>query len=451
MKDIEVKLKNLGVKIPEILLPAQDTDMAKWSVVACDQYTSQPDYWNEVEKNVGECPSTLHLIFPEIYLESDDNSERIQKINKCMHEYLSNKTLIAQKPGFIYIDRETTGAKSRKGLIIAVDLEFYDYNKGSQTMIRATEGTVLERIPPRVKIRQNAPIELPHIMILIDDAHKSVIEPLAEKISMFEKLYEFDFMMEGKHISGYKIEDADTIADIASALEKLADTDTFNSKYGVSSDKDVLLFAVGDGNHSLASAKAHWENVKKNLGCEDLDNHPARYALVEIVNVHDDGIRFEPIHRVVFNVNPQQLLDKMVAYFGNSRCKYNLYNSKNEMEADLKKSEYKECHVIPFTAENMFGVLTVKNPDYNLVVGTLQSFLDELIKEDSRIKIDYIHGEDVVTSLGSKEGNMGFYLPSMDKHDLFKTVILEDALPRKTFSMGEAEEKRFYLECRKIV
>lgn len=453
MKKIENRLKKLGMKIPEILLPAKEADLTKWSVVACDQYTSQPDYWAQVEGLIGSSPSTFHLIFPEIYLEEDDRGERIKKINRTMENYLRDGVLVPQKPGFVLVDRQTTHAPSRKGLMIAVDLEKYDYKAGSQSLIRATEGTVVERLPPRVRIRENACIELPHVMLLIDDAEKTVIEPLFEKAGNLEKLYDFDLMMDGMHIKGYKVDDELSVMAILTALEKLADPEGFRSRYGVGAGKGVLLFAVGDGNHSLASAKAHWENIKKALPEEDLEAHPSRYALVEVVNVHDDGLRFEPIHRVVFNTDVEKTLNDMVEYFNyDSEVSYKPFNTKEELEAEAESiRKEKGCHVLTYITAEEFGLVAVENPRFNLEVGTLQAFLDELIKENSSIKIDYIHGEDVVTDLGSKQGNIGFYLPPMDKHDLFKTVILDGVLPRKTFSMGEAEEKRFYLECRKIV
>ncbi|MFZ5988107.1 MAG: DUF1015 domain-containing protein [Bacillota bacterium] len=444
--------KKIGVNIPTILLPEKGTDMSAWSVVACDQYTSEPEYWSEVERMVSSKPSTFHLTLPEVYLEDDNEEERIKNINNAMRRYIKEDILVSHNSCIIFVDRKTSHSQSRKGLVLAVDLEKYDYNKGSQTLIRATEGTVIERLPPRIKIRQNASLELPHVMILIDDPGKTVIEPLAEKIDSFEKVYDFELMMHGGHIKGYKVDDPDTVSDVINALEKLADPLVFKSKYGVGDDKGVLLFAVGDGNHSLASAKGHWENVKKSLPEEEIEDHPARFALVEIVNVHDDGITFEPIHRVVFNIDPKNLLDSLTDFFGASNCSYKKFDSKESMNKEVDTlSKSKAGHVIGFVSSEGFGTVVIKSPRHNLEVGSLQCFLDEFTGKNKNARIDYIHGEEVVTKLGSKEGNMGFYLPTMSKHDLFKTVILDGVLPRKTFSMGEAEEKRFYLECRKIV
>ncbi len=448
------KIQELGIRLPEVLLPKKETDLTKWAVVACDQYTSQPEYWRNVQNLVGASPSTLHMIFPEVYLEDSDKEERMKKINETMKTYIKDGILSPQKQCFVYVDRKTSHTASRKGLVMAVDLEKYDYSKGSNALIRATEGTVIDRLPPRIRIRENASIELPHIMLLVDDPEKTVIEPLAGMTNSLEKLYDFELMMDGGHVTGYKIEDEQTISGIAEAIGKLADPEVFSRKYGVGSDKSVLLFAVGDGNHSLASAKAYWESLKPSLPDSLLNDHPARFALVEVVNVHDDGLVFEPIHRVVFNINTDHLLESMIEYYKNagSNARYELLNPSEPFSraADKFKAD-PGCHVIPFSSKDKNGVIIVDNPKYNLEVGTLQSFLDDYAGNDSSIKIDYIHGDDVIEELCAKQGNMGFYLSAMDKHDLFKTVILDGVLPRKTFSMGEAEEKRFYLECRKIV
>ena len=430
-------LSKLGVYIPDIMLPAKNEALNKWAVVACDQYTSEPEYWKEVEELTKGSPSTFNIIFPEVYLEGGDSSSRISDINATMKQYIDGRVLSELDKCFILTDRRTSHAQSRKGLIIALDLECYDYNKGSKALIRATEGTVLDRLPPRIKVRQYAPIELPHIMVLIDDPGKTVIEPLFQKTARLEKLYDFDLMMNGGHIKGYKISDEKDMNSIADALSKLAQKDVFSGKYGVSADKDLLLFAVGDGNHSLASAKGHWENLKKCLTPEQQENHPARYALVELVNVHDAGLIFEPIHRVLFNVGADDLLREFRAFSGKTACQGS-------------KCSGGTVHTFNYVTAAGKGTVSIENPASNLEVGTLQAFLDSYIKEHPQVKIDYIHGEDVVTKLGSQAGNMGFYLPPMNKIDLFKTVILDGALPRKTFSMGEAEEKRFYLECRKI-
>jgi len=505
--NMERRLKKLGVHIPEILLPAGGIDLTKWAVIACDQYTSQPEYWERVRNEVGASPSTLNLTFPEIYLKSGGVGERIANINRTMEQYLDQHILENQGPGFVLVDRSTPNTPSRKGLILALDLERYDYRPGARTLIRATEGTVLERIPPRVKIRENAPIELPHIMVLIDDPEKTLIEKLYANVEAgrYRKLYDFELMLGGGHIRGWMISDEESTSMVARALEALLERDVSaeNAGYvdaaGIAATADTagtagsrtcsgLLFAVGDGNHSLASAKAHWENVKASLlssgavsstatgaalnrslqvpgdsdtvpedtdtvpGIVPVPEHPARYALVEIVNVHDDGIVFEPIHRVLFNIDPSTITAKLKdACKGPIHADFRMYGSKEEMESDKAGLEkVPKAHIIPFILEGRYGIMIVENPVSNLEVGTLQCILDELLKNDPSIEIDYIHGDDVVTDLGSKPGAMGFHLPAMDKRSLFPAIKHDGVLPRKTFSMGEAEEKRYYLECRRI-
>ncbi len=399
----------IGFKPADILIP-KDVDMTKWSVVACDQYTSEPKYWEEVENIVGDSPSTLNMVFPELYL-SDDNSDRINKINRYMNKYLNEGIFKEYKNSFIYTERVIGGGKIRKGIIGAVDLEAYDFTKNSKSLIRATEGTVIERIPPRVQIRKDAPLESPHIMILIDDAKKEIIEQI-DKTSL-EQVYDFDLMKNSGHISGYLIENTNEICE---KFENLL------SEQG----ENPLLFAMGDGNHSLATAKTCWENIKQGLTDEEIKNHPSRFALAEIVNIHDDSMEFEPIHRVVFDVNPEELISAFLkaenGYIG---------------EGDGQKIIvlYGECK----------KTITIPKASHTLEVGTLQKFLDSYGG-----KIDYIHGANVTESLAKNKNTIGFILPAMNKSDLFVAIKNDGVLPRKTFSIGEAFEKRFYLECRKI-
>lgn len=432
--------ETIGLQKPTILLPKENVDLSKWSVVACDQYTSQPEYWEEVYKNIGGVPSTGHIIFPEVYLEKEDKQERIKNIQNNIKDYIE-KDIFNAVDSFIYVERTIKG-KIRKGLMVALDLEKYDYNKGSQTLIRATEGTVLDRLPPRMEIREGALLESPHIMVLIDDPNKQIIEKISEKKSELKKVYDFELMMNGGHVAGYLVDEKlDEI--IISGLEKLSDKNLFQSKYGVGEDKGVLLFAMGDGNHSLATAKAIWEKNKSKVGMD----HPSRWALVELVNVHDEALVFEPIHRVVFGVK-ENPLEEMKKYFGDN---YNYFSCTDKNEMTIKVGELNQKQRVGIVYNNQFGYAEIANPSLNLAVGTLQKFLDDFLKNGKAEKIDYVHGLDVVCNLSNKESNVGFYLPGMDKNDLFKTVILDGVLPRKTFSMGEAEEKRFYLECRKII
>ena len=417
------------MKIPfkrgNILLP-KNTDMTKWSVVACDQYTSEPEYWNSVRENVGSNPSTLNLTLPEIYLEESDVEERIKKINQNMEELVNMDFFNEYSDSMIYLERTQEDGKVREGLMGIVDLEDYSYEKGSQTLIRATEKTVIERIPPRVKVRENALLELPHIMILIDDEKKNVIESLKNKVTESDIVYDFDLMKNGGHIKGYLLNN-ETMDEVDERLECLADKDYFENKYGVK-DKGILLFAMGDGNHSLATAKACYENLKKEIGEKALSSK-SRYALVELVNLHSDALEFEAINRVIFNTDKDKLLNSLKEYYTIN-----------------KEGNGQEFRVV---TDNIDEAWYIENPKSNIAVGSIQMFLDDYLK-DNVGKIDYIHGEDVTKSLASKDNNVGFIFDAMAKEDLFKTVILDGALPRKTFSMGHANDKRYYLEARKI-
>ena len=419
------------MKIPfkrgNILLP-KNADMTKWSVVACDQYTSEPEYWADVEKIVGENPSTLKLTLPEIYLEEENIQERINNINENMKELMDENFFNEYKDSMIYLQRTQKDGKIREGLMGIVDLEGYNYEVGSQTPIRATEKTVIERIPPRVKIRENATLELPHIMILIDDDKKDIIESLKTKVNENDVVYDFDLMKDGGHIKGYLLNN-ETMNEIDKKLELLADEDAFAKKYNVK-DKGVLLFAMGDGNHSLATAKACYENLKKTMSEEEYLNNPARYALVELVNLHSDALEFEAINRVVFDTNPENLIKKLKEYY--------IINK----EGNGEKFE--------IITKDIDEIWYIENPKSNISVGSIQIFLDEYLKENAG-KIDYIHGEEVTKELTRKnDNNVGFIFDAMPKSELFKTVILDGSLPRKTFSMGHSYDKRYYLEARKI-
>lgn len=432
---------SVGVQIADILLPKSGTDLTKWSVIACDQFTSQPAYWQEVAAKVGSAPSTFHLILPEVYLGTPEEKNRVESTQTTMRNYIQDGTLQSHE-GMIYVERTVDG-KTRRGLMLALDLEKYDFNKGSRSLIRATEGTILDRLPPRIKIREGAPVELPHILVLIDDPEDALFGMIEEQKSSLPLAYDFELMQKSGHLTGRFIDDQALEGKVISALENLAKPEVFEKKYGLSPDKGILLFAVGDGNHSLATAKSIWESLKSTVGMD----HPARYALVEIENVHDKGLEFEPIHRVLFGIKSDPA-SAMKEHFG-SDLSFTNVNYKAEM-IRLVNDAKSGAHSFGMITEKGFTVATVKNPKTNLPVGTLQAFLDGWLKTGNAGQIDYVHGNDVVCELGSTPGNVGFYLAGMPKSDLFKTVILDGALPRKTFSMGEAHEKRFYMECRKI-
>jgi hypothetical protein len=432
---------NLGLLIPEVYLPKPGVDLHKWAVIAVDQFTSEPEYWDQVEHIVGDAPSTFRLTLPEIYLEKPGEAERIQAIQATTRQYL-DAGILQPRQGLIYVER-TAGGKTRKGLMLCLDLECYDYTKGSTSLIRATEGTIVDRLPPRIKIREGAALELPHILVLIDDPLRSVIEPIGAATSRLEKLYDFDLMLGSGHLTGYAVNDAALEAGVIAALRGLAQPETFAAKYDLPTDRPVLLFAMGDGNHSLATAKAIWEKIKHTVG----PDHPARYALVEIENVHDEGLDFEPIHRVLFGLK-RDFLAALKDTFG-ANVAYTPVASAEEMVKCVDAGQA-DRQLIGLVSAEGCGVIEIAHPASNLPVGTIQAFLDPFLKAGGAEKIDYVHGADVTVRLGSQPGNVGLYLPGMRKGDLFKTVILDGALPRKTFSMGEAREKRFYLEARRI-
>lgn len=442
-----MNLAGTGIQVPRILLPKKGIDMRRWAVIACDQYTSDRDYWRRLEEQTAGSPSTLELIFPEVYLEDSDSEQRIRNINRTMDAYLADGTLEEQPPGFILIDRKTAEVESRKGLILALDLECYDYNKGAKSLIRATEGTILDRLPPRVKVRCNAPIELPHIMVLIDDPQQTVIEPLFDE--PLETLYDFDLLENGGHLKGYRVDRPELVAQVVNALERLADPQVYRDKYP--GEEAVMLYAMGDGNHSFATAKAIWESLKEEAGDKEaIMTHPARYALVELVNVHDRGLEFEAIHRVLFDVDCPHMMERMERFFAARNTPLRFSACADLDEAQQLAARAGEAHAFAVVLAGRFGVCTVENPEYTLTVATLQAFLDHYLEENRAVRVDYIHGSRSVTDLGGKAASAGFYLPAISKQELFRTIVLDGALPRKTFSMGEADEKRFYLECRRI-
>ena len=411
----------------DILLPnfSDSRDYEKWAVIACDQFTSEPEYWQQVARRVGDHPSTLHIILPEIYLAEGD--ARLAGIYNHMKQY-AESLLCEHKGALLYVERTLASGRVRRGLVGMVDLEDYDYRPGTTPLIRATEGTVVDRIPPRVRIRRGAQIEAPHVMMLIDDPEKTVIEEQAKRADSLKIAYDFDLMLGGGHIKG-RFLDRQGITEVASALEALGTPLAMEKKYGLSCT-DPLLFAVGDGNHSLASAKAFYEEIKAELG-EGAKSHPARYALAEIVNLHDDSLEFEPIYRVLFNANSEDVIKALRRY----------------VDGDGKSTTQSvRCITAEGEVDIPFGRET-----HTLTVGTLQHFIDDYLSDHPEVEVDYIHGEDSLRSLAKKENAIGFLFDGMSKNELFPSVIKDGVLPRKTFSMGEARDKRYYLECRKII
>lgn len=434
-------ISELGIQIPQVYLPKPNIDLTKWAVIACDQFTSEPEYWREVERIVGNSVSTFNLIFPEAYLERKDKNERVQRIQATMKKYIEDGVFQPHE-GLIYVER-TINRKTRKGIMLCLDLEQYDF-KGEKVLIHPTEGTVIDRLPPRIQIREGAALELPHILVLIDDPNHTVIEPISEEKSELKKLYDFELMLESGRLAGYAVTE-ELESKIIEALRELANRESFVKKYNLDENAPILLFAMGDGNHSMAAAKEYWERIKPQVGM----NHPARYALVEIENVHDEALEFEPIHRVLFHLQ-QDLSAELRNYFGEDFT-YSTVSSFEEMAKSVDTAKQQKQLIGLMRGGEEFGVIEIKKPSSNLAVGSIQVFLDRFIEKNGAKKIDYIHGAEVLQKLATPAENAGFYLPSMKKSDLFKTVIMDGVLPRKAFSMGEAKDKRFYMEARKII
>ena len=405
----------------DILLP-KDAEMEKWAVIACDQFTSDPAYWKRVKTTASGSPSTINLILPEAELGTPEEEKHTALINRTMKEYLDGGVFTVYASSYVYVERTLENGSIRRGLVGMVDLDAYDFTPGSVSAIRATEKTVVERIPPRMRVRRDAPVELPHILLLCDDHEKKLIEPVAAAKSSLKKLYDFDLMEDGGHIAGWLVD-----GEAARAFDErlTAYCETVGDKYrGLPGTPAV--FAVGDGNHSLATAKSCYEELKKSRPGEDLSNHPARYALVELENIHDPAQVFEPIHRVICKTDPAKLL------------------------AALEQTACAEGgFAVRWQAGEKSGTVYLDRAKGQLAVGVLQAFLDDYLKKNPG-EIDYIHDDDALLDLAKREGSIGFLLPTMEKSQLFRGVIADGALPRKTFSMGHAREKRYYLEGRKI-
>lgn len=399
------------IKAPHILLPNKEVDYSAYAVIACDQYTSNLKYWKEIEELTLNKPSTYHLMFPEAYLGKVDEEKYINQINSNIDRYLKDNILIDQGECFVLVDRKTNVVERRLGLIISIDLEQYTYQKGIKSLIRASEQTIVERIPPRLKIRENASIELPHILFLFDDKEKTIVEELYKNKDKYEKLYDFNLNHNSGHLTGYKITNTNEI------IEK------FN-KLLIKNDNG-LLFIVGDGNHSLATAKAHWDKIKISLTDEERKNHPARYALVEAINIYDDGIIFEPIHRIIFNPK-EDFLDGLKTKLDGCYKSYS-YSKKDGKQVLYMNENAPMCYKI------------------------VQDYIDEYLKNNKDASVDYIHDEKELIDVANKNSNsVAIIMPSLTKDDVFDYIANDEVLPRKSFSMGHADEKRFYLESKKI-
>lgn len=400
------------IKKSTILLP-KNIDFTKWAVIACDQFTSQKDYWKKLENLVGDAPSTLKITYPEIYL-NDNMDGRIANINKNMDEYLSSN-IFEEIDGFVLVEREVVGGKKRLSLVLSVDLETYDYRR-VRTEIRATEDTIIERLPVRLKIRENAKIELPHIILLIDDAKKDIIEPIYKNKDKLRKLYDFELNMDGGHIAGYEVRET---SEIIEKIYSLLDSEVQIAKYGVDAG---IMMAVGDGNHSMATAKEHWNKIKSSLSEEERQNHIARFALVEVMNIYDEALIFEPIHRVVFN-NKERFVEGL----------------KKELSGEGK-----------LTLVTKSGITTIDCPlKSSETITTVQSYIEKMRKEID-LEVDYVHGENYVSEVVNENDALGILMPEFAKSELFEYVVNVGNLPKKAFSIGTAENKKYYIEAKRI-
>ena len=418
----------------DILLPGAATPLDPWACIAVDQFTSQPEYWQKAEELAKGKPSTLHIVLPEAYLGTPQEESRLAAIRAAMQDYRDN-LLTRCVHGYVYVERTQMDGTIRQGLVGAVDLEQYSFKKGSKPAIRPSESTVVARIPPRLKIRRGAQLETPHVMMLADDEACTLIEPIAAHKAELPLLYDGALMLNGGHIAGWAVEDPALIAQIEDALAVLGSQEEFDKKYPDATRRDPLTLAVGEGNHSLATAKACWEELKKTLTPEQAANHPARWCLAEVCNVHSPAIEIEPIHRVLFNVDCAAVLLSLITWSDSNMAGCSFGGSKQQ----------------PFTlaGPHMSNVLSFEDPTAPLTVGTIDEFIEYYLEHHKEARVDYVHDEPAVRAL-CKKGAVAFLMPPFAKSDLFKGVVMGGVLPRKTFSMGHAEEKRYYVECRKI-
>lgn len=429
----EQTLARIGVRLADILLPRPDVDLGRWAVVACDQYTAQPEYWADVEELVGASPSTLRLIYPEVYLGESEPQTRIDAINAAMRDYLERGLLDTHRSTLLLVRRQTATGVVRWGVMVALDLERYSWNADDRTLIRATEGTILDRIPPRKRIRENAPLELPHIMVLISDAARSVIEPLAAMSDALTPSYLVELMQHGGYVTGWAVP-AEAVPAFTEALAALHDS---------LDPADPLLFAMGDGNHSFATAKSCWDDLKPTLSAADRETHPARWALVEIENIFDPGLEFEPIHRVLFDT-PRDVFEAELAH----HCASYVVSPADTAEDLMERVVGATRQTFGYCDASGYATYTLTDPAASIPAGTLQTVIDALVAAGR--EVDYIHGTDATSEIGRRPGNLGLFLPAVPKDSFFASIVADGALPRKTFSLGEADDKRYYLEARLI-
>ena len=456
METIQQRFEQLGLFLPEILLPRKGIDLTKWAVIACDQFTQDKEYWEKVKNTVGGEPSALNLILPEVYLAGGDDERRIADIHRTMERYLAEGVFSQTARGCVYLERDTPFNRGRRGLVIAVDLEEYDWARDARRLVRCTEGTVAERLPPRMNIRRGAALESTHVLLLIDDKQDKLLPALAERAKKKPPIYQCPLMMESGQVNGWLVDGDADLNFLALELEKLAGQAitrcTDNESVVIAFEKDLFLFAVGDGNHSLATAKEIWEEYKRNHSAgtngndpNALPDHPCRYALVEIENIYDPAIQFEPIHRVVFGASEEKLLKAMSVMGGFESRRV---NGLDELIALVKEKSGKKTRYGLVKGESC---TLVETSEAGIATKPLEPVLDNLVRDETSLSIDYIHGEDECLRITQENSQaIAVLLPPIKKEDLFTTVCHNGPLPRKSFSMGNAEEKRFYLECRKL-
>ena len=408
----------------DILLP-KDADMALWSVIACDQYTSQPEYWDTVDSKVGIVPSTLRLILPEAYLETKDTAAETEKINSAMEKYLADGVFKTVENSFVYVERELTVGEKRRGLIGLIDLEAYDYRADSLSPVHATEGTVESRLPPRVKIREGACLELPHIVVFIDDPENTVMS----RVGKCERLYDFDLMDGGGHITGARV-CGDAAIKVQEALTRLAEPEYLEKRYELKGRAPVVI-AMGDGNHSLATARLCWEEIREKLSPAERERHPARFGLAELVNIHDPSIVFEPIHRVLFETDTESYFEAAQSFFG------------------AASGVGRTAHRLKLAFGDRLEEITVTGLTIGKLIAAAQRFCEEYAAEHGG-RLDYIHDDDTALEMLRRPDCAGLLLPAMDKNELFPSIMESGVFPAKSFSIGPARDKRYYLECRKI-
>ena len=430
-----------GFRLPRICLPRPGIALERWAVIACDQYTAEPEYWARAEALVGDAPSTLRLIYPEAYLEAPDKPQRIARIQQAMQAYLQ-QGLFDEREGPILVARQVDG-RTRHGLMLEIDLEHYDFSPTSTSLVRPTEGTIVARLAPRIAVRRDAALELPHVLVLIDDPERTVIEPLVAACGAHDPIYDSDLMLGGGHVTGWAVDAAPAQAAVQ-ALQALAEPGRFARRYGVPEGTPPMLFAVGDGNHSLATAKAIWDETREQRG----PNHPSRWALVEVMNIHDPALHFAPIHRLLFGVQ-DGWRDALPALLG-GRVQFQAVSDAGALRAQVAATAAPRQAFGLIEPGGRCSLVQVDDAASALAVGTVQAAVDALLARGLAREVDYVHGDDVIERLGAQPGCLGLHVPTLSQHELLTRVVHGGPLPRKTFSMGEAHEKRYYFEARRI-